>query len=349
LSFLQRANKENNQSSSGGVHLSAVPAVSCPHSFSGAPPRPDGECPQSGIRVIRRTKAVKIRSIAYSKINLFLKVTGKRPDGYHEILSFFLPLTSPADHIVLTVDDLTVLYGIEIICRDKRVPADETNICHKAASRYAAMTGLPAKWRIEIDKKIPVAAGMGGGSSDAAAALQMLQKHYKQLPLPVLGKAALHVGADVPFFMESRPAIVSGVGEKLEFLPPGLPEMPIVIVNPGFPVSSKWAYGNMDPALTGPADRSRFNALVSAVRAGNFKTCAGMLHNDLAPAVFHKFPILQILKKRLLAHGALGAEMTGSGPAVFAICGDFAHAGNIAAAMRREFPEMEVFVSGKSL
>ena len=97
---------------------------------------------------------MKIRSIAYSKINLFLKVTGKRPDGYHEILSFFLPLTSPADHIVLTVDDLTVLYGIEIICRDKRIPTDETNICHQAATRYAAMTGLPAKWRIEIDKKI---------------------------------------------------------------------------------------------------------------------------------------------------------------------------------------------------
>ena len=292
---------------------------------------------------------MKIRSIAYSKINLFLKVTGKRPDGYHEILSFFLPLTAPADNIVLTVDDLTVLFGIEIICRDKRVPTDETNICHKAAARYAAMTGLPAKWRIEIDKKIPVAAGMGGGSSDAAAVLQMLQKHYKQLPLPVLARAALHVGADVPFFMESRPAIASGIGDRLEFLPPGLPEIPIVIVNPGFPVSAQWAYENMNPALIGPADRDRFNAQVSAARTGNFKTCAGLLHNDLAPAVIHKFPILRILKERLVAHGALGAEMTGSGPTVFAVCGDFAHAEKVAAAMRQEFPEMEVFVSGKNL
>lgn len=291
---------------------------------------------------------MKIRSIAYSKINLFLKVTGKRPDGYHEILSFFLPLTSPADQLVLTVDDLTVLAGIEIICRDQRVPTNETNICHKAAARYSAMTGLPARWRIEIDKKIPVAAGMGGGSSDAAAVLQILQKHYKQLPLPVLAKAALHVGADVPFFMESRPAIVTGIGEKLEFLPAGLPEIPLVIVNPGFPVSAQWAYSNMDPALTGPADRDRFNALVSAVRTGNFRTCAGLLHNDLAPAVFHKFPILQILQGRLLALGALGAEMTGSGPTLFAICGDFAHAENIAAAMRRDFPEMAVFVSGNT-
>ncbi len=291
---------------------------------------------------------MKIRSIAYSKINLFLKVTGKRPDGYHEILSFFLPLTAPADNIVLTVDDLTVLYGIEIICRDKRVPADETNICHKAATRYAAMTGLPAKWRIEIDKKIPVAAGMGGGSSDAAAVLKMLQKHYKQLPLPVLARAALHVGADVPFFMESRPAIASGIGERLEFLPPGLPEIPVVIVNPGFPVSAGWAYENLAPDSIGPADRDRFNALVSAIRTGNFKTCAGLLHNDLAPAVIHKFPVLQILKDRLVAHGALGAEMTGSGPTVFAICGDFAHAEKVAAAMRHEFPEMDVFVSGKN-
>lgn len=292
---------------------------------------------------------MKIRSIAYSKINLFLKVTGKRPDGYHEILSFFLPLTSPADNIVLTVDDLTVLFGIEIICRDKKVPTDETNICHKAAVRYAAMTGLPAKWRIEIDKKIPVAAGMGGGSSDAAAVLQMLQKHYKQLPLPVLTRAALHVGADVPFFMESRPAIASGIGERLEFLTGILPEIPVVLVNPGFPVSAQWAYDNMDPALTGPADKDRFNALTSAVRAGNFKTCAGLLHNDLAPAVIRKFPILQILKDRLLTHGALGAEMTGSGPTVFAICGDFTYAEKVAAAMRQEFPEMDVFVSGKNL
>lgn len=292
---------------------------------------------------------MKIRSIAYSKINLFLKVTGKRPDGYHEILSFFLPLTSPADNIVLTVDDLTVLFGIEIICRDKKVPTDETNICHKAAVRYAAMTGLPAKWRIEIDKKIPVAAGMGGGSSDAAAVLQMLQKHYKQLPLPVLTRAALHVGADVPFFMESRPAIASGIGERLEFLTGVLPEIPVVLVNPGFPVSAQWAYDNMDPALTGPADKDRFNALTSAVRAGNFKTCAGLLHNDLAPAVIRKFPILQILKDRLLTHGALGAEMTGSGPTVFAICGDFTYAEKVAAAMRQEFPEMDVFVSGKNL
>ncbi|MEI8248448.1 MAG: 4-(cytidine 5'-diphospho)-2-C-methyl-D-erythritol kinase [Lentisphaerota bacterium] len=292
---------------------------------------------------------MKIRSIAYSKINLFLKVTGKRQDGYHEILSFFLPLTSPADNIVLTVDDLTVLYGIEIICRDKRVPADESNICHKAATRYAAMTGLPAKWRIEIDKKIPVAAGMGGGSSDAAAVLQMLQKHYKQLPLPVLARAAQFVGADVPFFMESRPAIASGIGERLEFLPPGLPEIPIVLVNPGFPVSAQWAYENMNPALIGPADRDRFNALLGAARAGSFKTCAGLLHNDLAPAVIHKFPVLQILKDRLVAHGALGAEMTGSGPTVFAICGNFDHAEKVAAAMRLDFPEMDVFVSGRNL
>ena len=290
---------------------------------------------------------MKLRSVAYSKINLFLKVTGKRDDGYHEILSFFLPLTSPADQIVLTVDDLTLLYGIEVRCRDSRVPTGEANICYKAAEKYAAMTGLTARWRIEIDKQIPIAAGMGGGSSNAAAVLQLLQKHYKQLPLPVLAKAALRTGADVPFFMESRPAIVSGIGERLEFLSETLPEIPLVIVNPGFPVSAAWAYEHLDPDLIAPVNKEYFSALLSAIRLGNLKTCASLLHNDLAPAVMHKFPILQIIKEHLLNHGALGAEMTGSGPTMFAICGDFVQAEKIAAAMRQDFPEMTVFVSGK--
>ena len=290
---------------------------------------------------------MKLRSVAYSKINLFLKVTGKRTDGYHEILSLFMPLTSPADQIVLTVDDLTVLYGIEVRCRDSRVPTGEANICYKAAEKYAAMTGLPAKWRVEIDKKIPIAAGMGGGSSNAAAVLQLLQKHYKQLPLSALARAAVNTGADVPFFMESRPAIVSGIGEKLEFLPDSLPEIPIVIVNPGFPVSSAWAYENLSPDLIGPVNKEYFNTLLSALRQGNFKTCASLLHNDLAPAVMHKFPILQIIKEHLLKHGASGAEMTGSGPTMFAVCGDFSQAEKVAAAMRQDFPEMTVLVSGK--
>ena len=153
---------------------------------------------------------------APGKINLYLKVTGRRENGYHELESLFLPLTSPADDIAIDCDMLPG--AITVGTSDMMIPGGLKNIAGKAADLWAKKTGTVPHWDINIAKNIPVAAGMGGGSSDAAAVLKLLNDHAgKPLNDTELRSAALELGADVPFFLDPRPAIMTGIGEKAEF------------------------------------------------------------------------------------------------------------------------------------
>lgn len=251
-----------------------------------------------------------------AKINLFLKVTSKRIDGYHGIRSLFLPLADIADDLILRGGE----QGVQIDVSGLPVPGAPDNIVLRAALGYAERAGVAARWHFDLVKRIPVAAGMGGGSSDAAAALRLLQNRYNALDAHELVDLAVSVGADVPFFLDPRPAVASGIGERITPLASPVVQPPVLIVNPRFPVSARWSYTHLNPGRIGEDKSDRIAKLCTALQEGDFYAASRLLHNDLAEALYRKFPLLSVLKRFLIEHGAINVEITGSGPTLFAIC-----------------------------
>jgi 4-diphosphocytidyl-2-C-methyl-D-erythritol kinase len=293
---------------------------------------------------------------APAKTNLFLRVVRKRGDGYHEIETIFLPLESPSDTVTLTDSNAGKL---SVTCSIPALSGPE-NICHKAASAFAKSAKIRPAWKIHIKKNIPVTAGLGGGSSDAAAVLKLLRAKYpKIISEAEITALAVKVGADVPFFLNPVPSLATGIGEKLKPLDVKC-EIPLVMVFPKFPVSAKWAYENRikdnarqqsDVATaaesklwarhSADASLSKSNVkaeeVISAMRENDLKKISSLLRNDLAPALWKKFPILCILRDALIGKGALAVEVSGSGSSLFAIAKSAKSAGRIAAAMNKRF------------
>ena len=156
-----------------------------------------------------------------SKINLFLRVTGRRADGYHTVETLFLPLKSPSDELTI---DFDAAPGITFDCG---VPAlaGSTNLAYRAAELYAGESGIAPSWSIRLEKRIPVAAGLGGGSADAAAVLTLLERHCGAFGAERLARLARRLGADVPFFLYRRPMVGRGVGDELTALEAPLPKL----------------------------------------------------------------------------------------------------------------------------
>ncbi|MBE6358851.1 MAG: 4-(cytidine 5'-diphospho)-2-C-methyl-D-erythritol kinase [Lentisphaerae bacterium] len=245
-----------------------------------------------------------------SKINLRLKVTGRRPDGLHELSSCFLFLEHPGDELTVTANS----GGLTLECPGFPELAGSGNLVWRAAELFAGKSGISPNWHMRLVKRVPIAAGMGGGSADAGAVLSLLNGHYAAFSTEELEKLAFSLGADVPFFIRRRSAWVTGAGEIFEY-PENFPAIPeILIVNPGFPVSAKWAYTHMAKELICPDDPEEKAAFYSG--KANWRTfCC----NDLAPALMKKFPLLEILQEQLYAAGALTVQVTGSGPTLFAL------------------------------
>ena len=261
---------------------------------------------------------------ATPKINLLLKIEGRRGDGFHDITTLFLPLESPKDALAIAVAEKNGV--IEIISDSDKIPLDEKNICHKAAALFAEKTGATPKWRIHIGKGIPVAAGLGGGSADAAATLKLLNETSGHPISPAkLAETALEIGSDVPFLLQPRPAIGRGRGEILEPLEIKRAAYALIL-NPRFPVSTAWAYKNARPTGSPfPANAE----IAAAFESMDFSTMTiasghakGILLNDLAPAVFRKFPIMGILTDALWKTTPAAVGMSGSGPTLFALYPD---------------------------
>jgi len=277
-----------------------------------------------------------------SKINLFLKVTGRCENSYHSINTLFMPLANPADEINIDFERAT---GISIICDTPEIPCDEHNLCHKAAGKYAESCGITPNWEITIVKNIPVAAGMGGGSSDAAAVLRILNERYNKLDKNELAAIALRCGADVPFFLSPRPAFAKGIGDILKYPELDFPEIPLLLINPGFPISAAWAYKNLSPDNIGEVPAGYEQKLSDALQKADLKKLSRLIHNDLATACYEKFPILRILKTELLTSGAAAAEITGSGPTLFALCESFEKRDELASSFKRNYPQMCIIKS----
>ncbi len=263
---------------------------------------------------------------APAKINLALHVLGRRLDGYHE-LAMAMQRVSLYDEIAVSVGDGR---GIEVSCGGVELLPGEDNIACRAAKAFLSAVNIERRVAIDIVKKIPVAAGLGGGSSDAAVVLMalndLLEVGFSGRDLMGLGAS---LGADVPFFIFEQAAWATGIGTCLEPLPE-LPAVSYVLVNPGVAVSTRDVYQSLQLTKGGLlASIPTFSPpTVSAL-------CCG-LHNDLERIVLPRWPVVAEVKQRLLAAGVLGALMSGSGSTVFGVCSDRAHADGVAERIREE-------------
>jgi len=273
------------------------------------------------------------------KINPFLRVTGRRADNYHTLETVFLPLRDPSDTLEA---DFDAAPGIVLDVCGCKLPNGMENLVCRAAALYAEAAGVPPRWRFRLEKRIPVASGLGGGSADAAAALRLLEERFGALGGEKLKKLALKLGADVPFFLDPRPAIARGVGEELT--PVSAQALPLVLVNAGFPVSSKWAYRRFDQCGTAPSS-GMLEGMSEGLKNGDLEQIAHNVRNDLAPALWRKFPVLTLIRGELTARGALAVEISGSGPTLFAVMPDVSSARRTAAELAEKFPRWRSFAT----
>lgn len=270
-----------------------------------------------------------IEIAAPAKINLGLRVMRRRADGYHELESLFLPLDL-ADEIRLEAAAAPrARVELHLAQPAPAVPADAENLAARAARAFLEAAGLGARVEIELTKRTPVAAGLGGGSSDAGAVLRALAERFPDALAPeALAALALELGADVPFFLDPRPCWVRGVGERLESVG-GLPSLALVLANPGFPLATAEVYRAFDALHPG---WSRPESPARDLAPPDPSELAGWVENDLAGAALRLCPAIGRLRERLRALGALAVGMSGSGATVFGV---FANAGAARGALER--------------
>lgn len=256
----------------------------------------------------------EITIAAPAKLNLSLRVVGRRSDGYHLIESLMIPIDL-CDQIKLQLGHSS---GIKLfVTGDWPVPQGIKNLAVRAASAFFEATGLPADVWIRLAKRIPVGAGLGGGSSDAAAVLLGLNRLTgKPLTNEKLNEIGVKLGADVPFFLRGQPALAEGIGEVLK--PFDFQPRPwFLLVYPGFPVSTKEVYDGLSSQLTNAATNDRVLRLVSYKE----DLCV-LLHNDLETVTLKSYPEVQRIKDFLESRRVYKSLMTGAGSTVFAVLPD---------------------------
>jgi len=266
--------------------------------------------------------------LARAKINLTLEILGRRPDGYHEIETVLQTLALHDRLVFSPAKD-----GVFLTCDHPEVPAGEDNLAHRAARLLMEETGKKAGAKIYLEKRIPVAAGLAGGSADAAAALKGLNSLWGTGLTPgELMALGARLGADVPFCLAGGTALARGKGEALETLPP-LRGLGVVLVKPAFGVSTAQAYRLYDQQSGGagarpapPDERPDRQAMLAAVAKKDAGQIGRLLNNVFEPVIAGVYPEIAQIKKALLEAGALGACLSGSGPTVFGLWADEAQA-----------------------
>lgn len=249
--------------------------------------------------------------LAPAKINICLHVLGRRADGYHD-LAMLMQRVSLYDKISMAFTDSD---DIRVHCGGVKLPSGQQNIAERAARALFERVGIHRGLEIVIEKNIPVAAGLGGGSSDAASVLMGLNDMLGLgLTSEELMETGVKLGADVPFFIFKHPAWATGIGDKLERVH-GLPPVWYVLVNPGLEVSTGWVYENL--RLTSMRDNHRIPRF-----SGTVKEVVEILHNDLETVTVERFPLIAQVKQQLMGCGADGALMSGSGSTVFGVFTD---------------------------
>lgn len=280
-----------------------------------------------------------IRLNAMAKINLGLDVTGKRPDGYHE-LRMVMQMINLYDKI-----EISKLETPEIIVETNLsfLPVNENNIVYKAAQLLINKFHLTQGVRIVLEKHIPVAAGMAGGSSDAATVLYGMNKLFSLgMTKKQMMEEGVKLGADVPYCVLRTTALSEGIGEILTTLPP-MPKCHIVIAKPGISVSTKAVFGKL--RVDEIEKHPDIDGIVEAIKAGSLTDIASRLGNTLEEVTIKDYPVIAQIKEEMLAQGALGALMSGSGPTVFGIFDDEKKAKNAYAVLKAGTQARQVFLT----
>lgn len=282
---------------------------------------------------------------SHAKINLFLKILEKRPDGFHSVQTFMLPISL---HDELEFEKLN---KPEIILEssDRTLPTDKSNLIRRAAellqSRHAPQCGA----RIRLNKRIPIGAGLGGGSSNGSTTLVGLNQLWDlNLEAKTLETLSAEFGSDTPFFVQNKPALSEGRGEILTSVPFTKP-LPLLLINFGFGSATGWAYKNLKLEVRN--DKLEIKDLLTTLETSNFSLLTShFLKNDLEVPVFKKFPILQIAKDFLSAQPEVaGAMMCGSGSTMMAILKSPDKAASLETALRKQFGPTVWIWSGTTL
>lgn len=260
-----------------------------------------------------KTTLTNLHLKAYAKINLGLKVLDKRPDGYHNIESIIQSIDFFDE---LEISPLKL--GIEFISNIP--PYGEENICFKAAELFLNSINFKTGVSIKLKKQIWQGAGLGGGSSCAAQTLIGMNKILDS-PLKVdkLLELALKLGSDVPFFIENSPAVIRGRGEIIERLPYLTKPLYLVLVYPGFSISTKWAYEKIHNLKKLTNKQLNINMAKVNFLNGNIEKLAKEVHNDFETVVFESHPELKSIKEKLIQAGSLGASLSGTGSCIYGI------------------------------
>ncbi len=249
---------------------------------------------------------------AYAKINLSLDVLGTLENGYHEV-QMVMQTVSLYDLVTVT----KIEEGIEVSTNLPFLPTDKNNLAYKAAVEFFNYTGIKPCVHINISKRIPVGAGLAGGSSNASAVLKALNKLFDtKLSLKKLCQLGVKIGADVPYCVLGGTRLAEGIGEKLSPLPK-IPPCHILLVKPSFSISTKEVYNKIDSVKDyRHPDTDR---LIEGICESDIDKIASSMGNVLEEVSLNDYPILSDLKEELRALGAIGSQMSGSGPTVFGI------------------------------
>ena len=257
----------------------------------------------------------KIQLKALAKINLGLDVLRRREDGYHEV-KMIMQTISLCDELELR---RTRQPGIQVRTNLPYLPTNENNLVYKAAKLLQDEFGMKEGVSIQLRKKIPVAAGMAGGSSDAAAVLWGMNRMYGfGLSRTALMERGVKLGADVPYCILRGTALAEGIGERLTALPP-MPKCYLLIVKPGISVSTRFVYENLHANELRPEQHPDVDAMVQALKRKDLKALASGMGNILELVTVPAYPVIEEIRQCILKAGACGALMSGSGPTVFGI------------------------------
>jgi 4-diphosphocytidyl-2-C-methyl-D-erythritol kinase len=273
---------------------------------------------------------------SFCKVNLLLNILGKRPDGFHELETVMQPVNF-CDELAFERGG----NGIQFSCSEKSLPTDSKNLVFRAADNFLAVAKISDGIKIHLEKKIPLAAGLGGGSGNAATTLLALNELFGQpLATEKLIEIAATLGSDIPFFLQDKPALATVRGEKIQPLEnfPALRGKACLLIHPGFGISTPWAYQNLarfPEALHG--QKGRAQKLISHLQTADLKAVAGGFYNSLEAPALEKFPILALFQEFLRANGALAALMSGSGSTTFAICENVSAAESLAEKFKSKF------------
>jgi 4-diphosphocytidyl-2-C-methyl-D-erythritol kinase len=272
------------------------------------------------------------------KVNLILNILGKRADGFHELETVM--------HPVNLFDELSfarVTGGFHLTCSDPALPTDSGNLVHRVATLFFQRTEIRDGVRIHLEKKIPMAAGLGGGSGNAATTLLGLNEIFgTPLSAKALQDIAATLGSDIPFFLQTKPGLATGRGEKIQPLDffPAMAGAAILLVHPGFGISTPWAYQNLarfPSALNGTPGRAQ--KLISLLQTADLRTAGAEFYNSLEAPALEKYPLLTLFQEFFRENGAAATLMSGSGSTTFALATSLAAGEKLAEKFKAKFGE----------